>query len=635
LKGAGGCKDLLTEELKMMKAELRNKNKHPAPRSIAKIQLERDSTQHQLNLGRMIEGSSWFFLTSFFLLAFAYFFWFGSHILFFQEQQYLFLYRSSYINDFFLKPGGLLDLSGKFLTQFYISKFAGSVILATVLTLPGVILLYVNKKLIHGSLFSNLLLIVPSGLLLLLQTHYYHLMMYDLGFLLVLVYFLVSLHSERKILRYITLGLFPLFYYLLSAYALIFIGLYIIYCLFFIKGYDKYYYPLFLLAVAGISVLLFNSIFLLQSIKQLFLYPLPFINDLMHQKLFYVLTGYMILYPALCKFAGSDSLKRLNKRFIILIPGVIVLCLTVVLLITGYNSQTARVINLEKLVFQEKWNDAIDYHEKYPSENMIGQYFYNIALSESGQLCDRLFHGRQDFGTGSLFLPWSSEHINWGACSFYAIGLINEAQRWAYEEMVVYGSRPQNMKLLVKSSLINGKNTLAEKYTGILKSTLFYNSWAKEYKKMIGDSSAIRSHPELGKKIKIMPQTDFFVFLDSPEQNLPVLVDETPANKEAFEYLMSWLLLSKEVETLVNNIRLMKKMGYTRIPIHIEEAIMIYYNSQGVFPELGGLSVSNETVLRFEQYFGAYMKARQNPGTMKEKMQKQFGNTFWYYFHFK
>jgi hypothetical protein len=32
---------------------------------------------------------------------------------------------------------------------------------------------------------------------------------------------------------------------------------------------------------------------------------------------------------------------------------------------------------------------------------------------------------------------------------------------------------------------------------------------------------------------------------------------------------------------------------------------------------------------------GAYLKARQNPGTMKEKMQKQFGNTFWYYFHFK
>jgi len=114
-----------------------------------------------------------------------------------------------------------------------------------------------------------------------------------------------------------------------------------------------------------------------------------------------------------------------------------------------------------------------------------------------------------------------------------------------------------------------------------------------------------------------------------------MLVDENPANREAFEYLMSWLLLSKEVEMLVNNIRLMKNMGYTRIPRHIEEAVMIYYNSQGVYPDLGGLELSDEIKLRFSQYFTTYMSARQNPASLKEKMEKQFSNTFWYYFHFK
>ncbi len=452
-----------------------------------------------------MESDVWYLFACFFILAFVYFFWFGSYILFFQEQQYLFLYTSSYINDFFLKPGGFLDLSGKFLTQFYISKFAGSVILAAVLTLPGIILLHGNRRLLPGSVLSSLLLLIPSCLLLLMQTHYYHLMMYNLGFLLVLLYFLLSILSEKKKLRYLALALFPLFYYLEGAYALIFMGLYIIYCLLYVKVPQKYYNPLFLLAGAGISVILFNKIFLLQSVKQLFLYPLPFINDSTHKVLFYVLTGFIILYPVLCRLAGSVSLKKLNVKFFSTIPVVIILCFTVVMLITGYNSQTARVINLEKLVFEEKWDKAIEYQEKYPSENMIGQYFYNIALSESGQLCDRLFYGRQDFGTGTLFLPWSSEHINWGAWSFYAIGLINEAQRWAYEEMVVYGPRPQNMKMLIKSSLINGKYSMAEKYSGILKNTLFYKPWAKEYKKLVGDSVAIQSNPELGRKVKILP----------------------------------------------------------------------------------------------------------------------------------
>jgi len=40
-------------------------------------------------------------------------------------------------------------------------------------------------------------------------------------------------------------------------------------------------------------------------------------------------------------------------------------------------------------------------------------------------------------------------------------------------------------------------------------------------------------------------------------------------------------------------------------------------------------------MMRFDQYFSSYMQARQNPSLLKEKMKKDFGNTFWYYFHFK
>ena len=89
--------------------------------------------------------------------------------------------------------------------------------------------------------------------------------------------------------------------------------------------------------------------------------------------------------------------------------------------------------------------------------------------------------------------------------------------------------------------------------------------------------------------------------------------------------MMSWLMLTKDVEILVDNIRLMKNMGYTRIPRHIEEAILIYYNSTGKYPDMGGLTISNETRLRFGQYFTAF----------EQKMQADFSNTFWYYYQFK
>jgi hypothetical protein len=579
--------------------------------------------------------NAWYFLVFFFILSFGYFFFFGNYILFFQEQQSLFVYTSSFVHTFLVRPGGLLDLCGQFITQFYINRLAGSVILALMLTLPGIILFYVNKRLMPASEFSPLLLLIPSCLMLLLQTHYYHLMLYNFGYLLVLLYFFISISSANTKIRWVVLAFFPLFFYLTGAYTIIFLCLFIIYDLLYVKGPHKYYFLILLLTEALASSFIFREVLLLQTYKQLVLFPLPFINDPIHKIIFWLLTGYVILYPLLCRLAGVTKAVRQKIITAGLILPVIILAATLIMLITGYNSQTARVINLENLIFDEKWDEAIRYQEKYPAENLIGEFFYNVALSENDQLCDRLFYGQQDFGTGSLILEWSSEHLNWGSYSFYAMGLINEAQRWAYEEMVVYGFNPQNMKMLTKTSLLTGNCRLAKKYTGILGKTLFYRNWAREYEKMADDTSLIRSHPDLSNRLKILPGSDFFIHLESPESNLPLLVDENPKNRRAFEYMMSWLMLGKNVDILVNNIRLMKNMGYTRIPRHIEEAILIYYNSQGVFPDMGGLSISGDTRARFDQYFTTYVTARQNPSTLKETMQKQFSNTFWYYFQFK
>ncbi len=581
------------------------------------------------------QKEDWFIIAFFFLLAFVYFFFFASHILFFQEQQYLFVYTSEYFDEFFVRPGGLLDLSGKFLTQFYYSRLAGSLILAITLTLPGIMLLHVNRHIKLNPVSAFPLMIIPSCLLLIMQTHYYHMMLYNLGFLLILIYFLLFVLSERKISRIVLTVFFPAFFYFSGAYAVISAILILIYTLFYLKGPERYYLPLIMLLAALVSALLFKQMLLLQGYTQLALFPLPFINDPTHKILFRILVAYIIFYPAICRFTGRIKSAGRKPEVVRVFPAALILFISVIMLIAGYNSQNARVINLEKLIFNEKWQEAIAYQEKHPSRNLIGQYFYNIALSETDQLCKRLFYGPQDFGTGSLILPWSSEYLNWGSFAFYTTGLVNEAQRWAYEEMVVYGRRPQNMKMLIKTGLLTGNYRLAGKYAEILNKSLFYKRWSERYGKMAEDTLLIRLDPELGEKLLLIQKSDFFIYLESPEQNLPLLVNENPQNREAFEYMMSWLLLGKEVEILVNNIRLMGRMGYTTIPRHIEEAIMIYFNSQKKLPDMGGLTVSNETRIRFDNYFASYVTARQNPATLKEKMQEQFSDTFWYYFHFK
>jgi len=585
-------------------------------------------------LSKLPEYDVWLFIIIFFISSFIFFFSAGSYILFFQEQQHLFVYLPDFYRKFLLKPGGLLDLAGLFITQFYVNPLAGSLILSLFLSLPSVVIYFINRKLKDGNIFSTVLLLIPSVSLFLMQSHYYHTISYNLGYLMVLIYFLFASSSENKRIHIATLILFPLFYYVTGAYALIFSGLYIIYILIYLKGARKFFYSLSVIALTVVTLLLSaHSIFILPA-KQLLTYPLPYVNNSTHRFLTIFLTLYIIMYPALILISGH--VKKMNRTLYIfrLLLGFMLFTGTGFLLLNKFNPDVARVVNLEKLVFEEKWQEAVKYYETYPARNIIAQYFYNISLTETNQLCDRMFFGRQDAGTKSLFLPWDDEHLNWGAHVFYSIGLINEAHRWAYEELVVYGYRPQNLKMLIKTNLINGNIRMADKYINILKKTLFYRDLAEEYEKFVYDTSLIKANPDLGKKKAIIPFDNFFIFLESPEDNLPLLVEANPDNRRAFEYLMAWLLLSKDVETTVMNIPKMKELGYTKIPRHIEEAVLIYYNSKRAMPDLGGLTVSYATTERFSRYVAAYSALRQRSALSGNAMEPEFGNTYWFYFHF-
>ncbi|NQU54697.1 MAG: hypothetical protein HQ522_19415 [Bacteroidetes bacterium] len=590
-----------------------------------------------MNQKTKITGANDFYylLAFFFVLTFGYFHWVADYLLFFQEKQSLFVFSSEYFHEFLSKPGGLLELAGKFLTQFYLNTVIGSFILATTLTLTGTIFFKISKRLFIFKSGSLLFMLIPSCLLLMMQTHYYHKMEYNLGFLLVLLYFLLSILPGKKYNRYFALTLFPLFYYLAGAYSWIFLVMYIFYNLSFEKERQQYSFSVFLLSTALVSFVVFKEVLFLQSVDQLIQYPLPFVDDSKHRITFYLLTCYIALYPLAGKIIFSIRLKRVNTRFVALTSAFFIFSITIFSLYKAYNPQTARALQLEKLVFEENWAQVIELHENYPSKNLIGQYCYNIALSETDQLCDRLLYGRQDFSANSLILPWSNEYLRWGAYFFYSVGLINEAHRWAYEEMVVYGYRPQNIKLLAKTNLINGNYQMAKKYIDILKKTINYNDWAKEYEKLLNLPKRIASYPELGEKIKILPKEDFFIEIDNPQNNITLLLKANPNNRKAFEYEMSWLLLTKNVGAVVTNIKKMKELGYTRIPLHVEEAALAYLNSTGELPYLGGLTISHETQTRFGEYVSTFKSIRQNSSSDKEKMRENFGNTYWYYFHSK
>lgn len=584
-----------------------------------------------IDINRILKQNFLVFSGIFMSGVFIYFLTAGKDLLLFQEEQYLFLFSTDYLGRFLQKPGGMLEYAGRFLMQFYALPVAGALIISAVLTLSVFLSFSILRKLNPVSILSLPLSIMVPILLLLMQGNYYYFMELNLGFISVLtsILLLIRYHSN-----YYLLLLIPALFYLTGAFAFIFVVSYIIYGARKFSSPQRIINPILAFAITVISYFLFRKVFFLVPAAALLTFPLSGADNSIRGHLG-ILIGILVLMPVLNLSSIFTIRKESIAKYFAAGSTVILLFSTAILLSKMDNPVISGIIRIQKAAYDGRWDDIITMNENRPLNNLVGQYFYNTALSEKGLLCEKLFTMGQEFGTNSLVMPWGNEHLERGAYFFYTTGLVNEAHRWAYEEMVVYGMRPHNLKMLIKTSLLSGDDLMAAKYTGILRGTLFYRDDAEYFESMIGNSEKLIADPELGAIAGILPENDFFIYTDTPEDNLPLLFESNSRNRRAFEYMMSWLLLEKDVETVLSNLHLMKGLGYTSLPRSIEEAVMIYVNSQNAFPEMRGLTVSRATLARFDQYFNAYRLARNNPVTLQETMRARFGDTFWYYFHFK
>jgi hypothetical protein len=472
-----------------------------------------------------------------FLIPAILFLIFQKSIFYYQEGNSLFIYSCDYLRKFLLKPGGLLEYSGLFLAQFYFSPLYGSLIVSAVIAATGLVFRRIQKQLSSYYSFLPILFIIPSCLLLIMQRSSDHIMAYNLGFVATGLWFLFSMQLDKKIRIAIPL-LFPVFFYIAGFFSLLYVAMYIIYLVASQKGSSKYMLPLILLASALVSFILLKEILFQQPLKVLIFNPLSEYASMGFPVLFVILSFYVLFFPLLPKvFSGYLKLVSVRIRCIIV---VIVLSIPALLLTTPVDTVMADNVCTEMLVRKKKWDEIISHHEKTPSMSVTGQYYYNLALAETGQLCSRMFKGRQDFGSGSLILhndPPSDNEIYFDC----AIGLVNEAHHLATESFVKNGYRPEIIKTLVRTDLISMHYGEAQKFVGLMKRTLHYRKWAKEYEQLISDTSLIRLNPDLGEKIKTVPGNDFFIKpFDS--LNIESILKSDPENRTALEYKMALLL---------------------------------------------------------------------------------------------
>lgn len=299
--------------------------------------------------------------------------------------------------------------------------------------------------------------------------------------------------------------------------------------------------------------------------------------------------------------------------------------------IHSYNRGERIMLKAEQLVKAGEWEKVLEYTEGYlmsGRNNQLISYFHHLALYHTGQLPYRLLDYPQRLGVQGLYFPWNSDsrESEYGHILYEQLGYINEAQRWEFESMVVWGETAPHLINLAQYNIVNHRPLVAQRFINKLKQSLFYREEALKLEAAINSGQVPGLRNALAGKVDT-PARFANVLNIGPE--LQYLCECDSTNKMAFEYLMSNLLLSNHVVRFVNNLKMMKNFSYPELPPAYEEALYIYKLGVGEeeFSKVG-IQLKPETEQRFKRYY-QLMQSKQT-GTL----QREFGKTYWFYLNY-
>lgn len=572
------------------------------------------------------------------LLGAGVFIFFGVYYpyhLHYQEQFQMFLFTSGYFVERASHPGGVADYLGNFLTQFYYYSWAGAAVLAGVLWGMQRLVAFIAGRMGECSLWYPLTLL-PSLCFFILLCDENYLLSGVLSACMVLGAVAGYTCIFNPVVRRISLWAgIPVLYMLAGGCAWLFIPLALMveFWRFGTKHSSLWLPAGGAILVAGVTI---------WASRWLFPYPMDrllwgigsYRFPLFFPKAQVVAWIALVLVPPLvARLPG----KITRGRYVVALTGQFLLMLLAMNLL-GKRSiamNKEAIMAYDYHVRMQDWDGIIALAGKKLPDTPMAVSCLNLALGMKGQLADRMFHYRQR-GKEGLFMSFVNDFTIplVAAEPYYYLGMVNTAQQLVFEAMEAipdYQKSVRCFKRLAETNLINGRYEVAGKYLRILQHTLFYKDWATEMLACLDDEARIDAHPEYGRLRKLTPQTDLFFNPAEPEMTLSLLLQANPENRMAYEYLMGITLLKKDMRRFVHYYPLGEKLGYRSIPKSYQEALLFGWSMQKHTPgEEIPWKINRETGERLREYARIYTSTRS-----EEVLAPRFGDTYWFYVHFR
>jgi hypothetical protein len=296
-----------------------------------------------------------------------------------------------------------------------------------------------------------------------------------------------------------------------------------------------------------------------------------------------------------------------------------------------------KILRLDFEASQERWDKVNELADKYNLHNNLSAYYSNMALSKLGRLPEELMEHYQPIATG-LFIPVNANEnyltITMSNEVYWQLGDVNASQHSALLG-TIFSPRAENsrlMKRLVEINIVNGQYAPAQKYIGILEKTMFHHKWAAGMEKYLYNESECSKTAWITSKRNIIPSRDLLKKGNEYITTLRMLADNHPDNRMAVDYLLCYHLLSKDIHSFLADFEKYYRSDNTHLlPKAYQEGLMICIaTGERKHEDFRNFRFTPEIVNRMAEYTRLYSE---NNGK-GAALQKEFGKTYWFYYHF-
>jgi hypothetical protein len=568
-----------------------------------------------------------------FLSCFIFFAVFYQYHVYFTEQLQIFQLTISHFLNYFSKPAFFASYLGDFFTQFYYLTGGGAVVITSALALFWFAVSQLLRKInFNNSLILLSVLPVVISWIALCSTEFPVSNIISLIISVLAAYLYISILKRRNRLM-AAIFMLPLLYiaagsnfYLLAIIAVC----YEIYT----NNSGKIYHALLLCAITVFVPFALKNHYLLTT-SQAFTY-LSEMNRNPGFKHFLPLIS--VLISVIIASLPLQKLRlKLNSLPSVLIQTVFIIAFLLTGLRLNADFTLEKILKLDFEASHDRWSKVYELSQKYKMHNKLSAYYTNMALSKLGFMPDSLMEHYQPAATG-LFIPVNVNEnymtITFSNEVYWQLGDVNASQHSALLGMI-FSPRAQNvrlMKRLVEINIVNRQYAAAEKFIGILGKTMFYRKWASDRKKFLFNEEECSRSKWITAKRAIIPSKDLLKKGNEYIKTLRMLVDNHPENRMAVDYLLCYHLLIKDIPSFVKDFdKYYSSCGNILLPEVYQEGLLIRIASgESSYDSYKQFRFSPDIVKRMTEYTRRYEENNGKGNTL----QKEFGTTYWFYYHF-